>query len=480
MFATAVRQIRVAVSTVLGRPFSVEVVRRLVGDALATLAEFGSPGDDVNQLLDGPYADVGMRATLQTSALRWTARRLVARSSYYRDRFHAAGVDPARLTPDTLVRLPLMTRAELVSRQRDLLCGRPYLSTRSTGTTGVPVEVWLSRHEIALWPALIALSMVLRGELTPHDHVQLCISSRATAAIQEDIELCGLVGAECGVIGLVPPDEAVDRLCGSVTMLNTYPSYLGALVTAARDRGLGPADFALRTINVGGELLSSALVSAAEATFGARVNDAYGATELLPVGGRSCTQHHLHLDPNMGYAEVIDLSTGTPAGPGQLGTLAVTPYYPYRECMPVLRFDTRDLVYALADGEPSCELAAIPAVSPLLGKARDLIATAAGPVTPRDLVEVMDGLPGARWPVRFAATQAGGRVRVTVPVGHAGGLSGSEIGDRIADRGVDAEVVVTSMDDEDARLLRRLRCDLLEQTFTRSEPRVPELAGAAL
>lgn len=477
MFTTAIRQMRVAFSTVLGRPFSVRVVQRMVRDALATLEEFGSPGDDVGQLIDGPYADAGMRTVLQTRALERTARHLVAHSAFYQDRFGAACVNPARLTPDTLRRLPLMNRAELVSRQRDLLCGRPYLSTRSTGTTGVPVEVWMSRHEITLWPALIALSVVLRGEVTPDDHVQLSLSSRATAAIQEDVEMCGLVGAECSVIGLVPPDEALDRLCGSVTVLNTYPSYLGALVTAARDRGLGPADFALHTINAAGELMSSSLAAAAQATFGARVSDAYGATEVLPVGGRSCAHRHLHPDPNMGYAEVVELSTGEPAGPGRLGTLVITPYYPYRECMPVLRYDTRDLVRVPAADEPPCELAAIPAVSHILGKARDLLTTASGPVTQRDLVEVMDGLPGVRWPVRFAAEQAGGRVRVTVPTEHAGGLSGSEIAERFAAHGIDADVVVARLPEADARRLRPQRCDLVEQTFTRFDGRVPALVG---
>lgn len=479
MFATAVRQVRVAFSTVLGRPFPVRVVQRLVKDALATLEEFGSPGDDVNQLLDGPYADVGMRAQLQAKALRRTARHMTTHSTYYRNRFEAAGIDPTTVTPDTIGQLPLMTKAELVSRQRDVLCARPYLSTRSTGTTGTPVEVWLSHHEITLWPALIALSLVLRGELTPDDHVQLSISSRATAAIQEDIGLCGLVGAECSVVGLVPPDEALDRLRGSVTVLNTYPSYLGALVTAARDSGLGPADFSLHTINAGGELMSAALVAAAEATFGAQVNDSYGATELLPAGGRFCTQRHLHPDPNMGYVEVVDPSTGAPAGPGELGTLVVTPYFPYRECMPVLRYDTRDLVSVPPAGEAPCELAAIPAVSHILGKAGDLLATASGPVTPRDLVEVLDALPGARWPVRFAAAEAGGRVRVTVPADHVGGLSGGEIADRFAGHGIDAEVVVAAMAEADAQRLRPLRCDLVEQTFTRSERRVPALVGGS-
>ena len=38
---------------------------RLVADADATLREFGAPGDDVDQLLDGPFADPSMRDRLE-------------------------------------------------------------------------------------------------------------------------------------------------------------------------------------------------------------------------------------------------------------------------------------------------------------------------------------------------------------------------------------------------------------------------------
>jgi len=55
-------------------------VEDLVGDALATLAEFGAPGDDLQQLLDGPFADPQIRHNLQDKALRRTVRERVGRS----------------------------------------------------------------------------------------------------------------------------------------------------------------------------------------------------------------------------------------------------------------------------------------------------------------------------------------------------------------------------------------------------------------
>src|SRR6185436_20207438 len=99
------------------------------------------------------------------------------------------------------------------------------------------------------------------------------------------------------------------------------------------------------------------------------VNDTFAMTEVLPVSGRSCSLGHLHPDLNMGLVEVVALDGSGPAGPGALGTLVVTPYFPYRDCMPVLRYDTRDLVRRLPDAGLNCRLAGVPAVSPIAGKA---------------------------------------------------------------------------------------------------------------
>ncbi|HEU5476144.1 MAG TPA: hypothetical protein VFV67_36430 [Actinophytocola sp.] len=461
MLETAIRQVRVAIAMVTGRPLSVRLVRRLVDDALATLAEFGSPGDDVAQLVDGPFADPAERLDLQTGALRRTARRLAARSAFYRDRFATAGIDPAGLTPATMPDIPVTEKNDLVRRPADFLCGRPQVITQTTGTTGAPVRIWLSRYEVELWPALIALSMLLRGEVLPGDCMHIGISSRATAAVQEDIDMLRLAGAACRVVGQIPPDEALDHLLdpgpGQPTLLNGYPSYVGQLVTAARRRGLGPGDFRLRSVYTGGEILSPALAEAVRTTLGAgRVDDTYGMTEVLPVGGRSCSRRHLHLDVNMGFTEVIDLAGAGPAGPGALGTLVITPYFPYRECMPVFRYDTRDVVRVLP-APPDCELAAVPAVSAILGKADGLLRTAARPVTPREVVEVLDDLPGVRWPVRYQASVRDGRLHVIM----AGDAAPGDLVKRFAAVGIEATAEVVP----DAVELRRLRCDLRETTF---------------
>jgi phenylacetate-CoA ligase len=466
VFETGLRQLRLAMAMVWGRKIDPANVTRLIDDALATLAEFGRPGEDVEQLVDGPFADPSMRRDLTERALRRTARRLARLSPFYAQRFAAAGLDPRRLTADTIRELPVTLKADLVAAPHDFVCAgsSPVLSTRSTGSTGKPVEVWLSQYEASLWPALAALSGVLRAEIGPGEVMQVCVSSRATAAVQQDVNACRLAGARANVIGLVPADEGLDALLDGVTMLATYPSYLALLLAAAERRGLGAADFQLHRVDVGGEILSPALAGAAAAMFGVpRINDGFGMTEVVPVSGRTCTLGHLHHDLNMGHVEVLSLETGEPAQPGELGTVVITPYFPFRECMPVFRYDSRDLVRALPDEPLGCELAGVPGTSAILGKQEAPGASTAG-MTTRDIVEALEALPTRPWPARFRVDAEDGRTTLTLPESTVAGLGVAAVTEHLADRGLD--VTIRLVPDGDAQELRRVRSDLMEATFT--------------
>lgn len=469
MFETGVRQFRLAMSMVWGGQISPRLIEQLIVDALATLAEFGSPGDDVAQLLDGPFADPEMREHFQTRALRRTVSRLAGRSPFYSRRLAETGLVPGKLTLLELPEIPSTTKADLIACEPDFLCrgSAPYLSTRTTGTTGQPAQVWLSRYEAELWPALAGLSGLLRGEIGPADCMQVNISSRATAAVQHNVTLCRLVGARAKVVGVVPADVSLDALLSTnstPTLLATYPSYLAQLVNAARRRGISATEFRLRRIDVGGEVLTAALAAAAKKVFGAAVvNDTFAMTEVLPVSGRTCNQGHLHHDVNMGLVEIVGMENGRPVSPGQIGTVVVTPFYPYRECMPVLRYDTRDVVRRLPDKPLTCDLAAVPATSAILGKAGHLLDTDRGVITPRALIELYEALPCRPWPARYAATAIDGRIRLTIPADVLGGTDVADVVRRFAQGGVNVDVV---LDRGDPAALRPVRADLLETTFS--------------
>ena len=467
MFETGIRQFRMAMAMVSGRRINPQLIQRLVADADATLREFGSPGDDVDQLLDGPFADAETRTHFQTQGIRRTTRRLAAQSPFYAARFEAAGLDPRKPDLDAITAVPPTVKADLVASAGDFLCrdAHPYLSTRTTGTTGKPAEIWLSRYEMELWPALGAISGLIRGELMPDDMLQVNVSSRATGSVHLNTAGCRLVGAACRVLGIVPPDEALDSLAErGATQLATVPSYLAELEVAARRRGMSPKDFRLRRIDVGGEILSTSLARGARETFGAEVRDLFAMTEVIPVIGRPCGDGHLHFDLNTGLVEYLDLDTGEPAEPGALATVVVTPYFPYRDCMPVFRYDTRDVVRCLPAEPLTCEVAGVPGTGLIEGKADQLLRL--GPtevVTPRQLVEAIEALPTRPWPARFRATVHNGRVRLTMAVSAIADLDEAEVARHFADRGLDPDLALVG--DEEAIALRPLRSDLHETTF---------------
>jgi phenylacetate-coenzyme A ligase PaaK-like adenylate-forming protein len=468
MFETGIRQLRMAIGMVSGRRLDPRNIGRLVDDVLATLAEFGEPGADAQQVIDGPLADPEERLEFAKRGLRRTARRLAVRSPFYARRFAAAHAQPGELDVAALRAIPVTTKRDLVERPGEFRCTdvAGVLATRTTGTTGRPAEIWLSRYEMELWAALGALSSVLRDELRPGDVMQVNISSRATVGTQLTATVCRLAGVGCRLLGIVSPDEALDSLGqGGATLLSTCPSYLAELVTAARRRGMGPGDFQLRRVVVSGEVLSPSLARAACQTLGVpRVEDSFSMTEVIPVTGRTCSHAHVHHDLNTGLTELLDLQTGEPAAPGALGTVVITPYFPYRDCTPVFRYDTRDVARCLPGEALTCELASIPGMSQILGKADHLLHLSPDDViTPRQLIDAIEALPTAPWPARYRAELRDGRARLTLPAAAINGYGVAAARQHFAEAGLDVDVAIVG--DDQAASLRHTRSDLHETTF---------------
>ena len=468
MFETGVRQFRLALGIARRRRLDPRNVERLVGDVLATLAEFGEAGADAAELVEGPTTNPEDRLEFTNSSLRRTAVRLAAQSPFYARHFSSAQIDPAKLEVAGLPAIPVTVKADLTERPGDFRCtdAPAYLATRTTGTTGHPTEVWLSRYEMELWPALGALASVLRGELRPGDVMQVNLSSRSTVALHQAANACRLAGAGCRLLGIVPPEAALESLAdGGTTILLTNPSYLAELVTAARRSGMGVGDFSLRRLVVGGEVLSPSLARTATGVFGVpHIEDPYSMTEIVPITGRPCSQGHLHHDTNLGLTELIDLDTGETAGPEALGTLVITPYFPYRDCMPVFRYDTRDVARCLPDGPLRCELASIPATSQILGKADHLLRMPGREVvTTRQLIEAIESLPAEPWPARYRVAGCDGRIRLTLPISAIAGYGEAEAVRHFAAAGLDVDLDIVG--DDQAASLRHTRSDMHETTF---------------
>jgi phenylacetate-coenzyme A ligase PaaK-like adenylate-forming protein len=425
MIDAALAQMRFAASLTLGVPFSVRSLDRLIIALQATRHEFGTTGPGGRDLLQGPALDEETRREMQLRRFRTQAQRAVRETAYYQGLLTRLACDPARLRYEDIGHLPL-TPKEAIRDTPDAFVrrtARPVFRTTTTGTTGRPTRVAFSAYEMAVYVALGAISHLFEGHIGSEDIVQISTSARATLGNTCFAGACARVGALVFLGGLVSPAESLAALAepyaipgkhARVSVLCTYPSYLGELIETGLQLGYRPADFGLRRIHVGGEVVTAGLKARCQDLFGlVTFVEGYAQTETWPVSATRCEHGHLHFEPSQGLVEVIDPDTGKPATPGALGTLVVTPLPPYRDTTLVLRYHTEDMVRVLS-GPLTCPLRHLPAVSNVQGKLRLAVRHAAGWTCPRDLLEALEALPEVPLPARCGFWAVPGGVAVEV------------------------------------------------------------------
>ena len=171
--------------------------------------------------------------------------------------------------------------------------------------------------------------------------------------IRDALERIGTTVVPIGTGASEKAVQAMDTL--GVTALHSTPSYARYLADYVREKvGRDPREFGLSKVFVGGEPGGGepAFREHLESEWGARVTEGLGNADMAPVlfgeapdtGGMRFTggRHVL--------VELIDPDSGEPiaAEPGVTGELVYTSVD--RECCPLVRFRTRDLVRVTAPG----------------------------------------------------------------------------------------------------------------------------------
>jgi phenylacetate-coenzyme A ligase PaaK-like adenylate-forming protein len=180
----------------------------------------------------------------------------------------------------------------------------------------------------------------------------------------------GLVSAE-HTLELLSERHTLPGKKSRVSVMSTYPSFLGELVETGLRLGQRPQDFGLERVLLGGEIVSHWLQTRAQELFGPiQFVQNYGMTELVPFGASMCDQYHLHYEPSVGMVELLDLETHErPVAEGEAGVIVATPLPPFRETTMLLRYNTEDVVRPIR-GPLDCAMRRVPATTNLLGKAR--------------------------------------------------------------------------------------------------------------
>ncbi len=483
MIESAFAQLRFAASILFGIRFSQRSLDRIIDAMLATRCEFGAIGEEARELTTGPTLDEESRRDMQLRRFRKQAAQAANQTPYYGELFKRIELDPTKLTWEEVQRIPLTPKEDIRDLPGNFVChdARPVFRTTTTGTTGRPTSVCFSAYEMSTYIALGAIGLLNEGTVTDEDIAIISSSSRATLG-----NLCWAGAmARIGVLvfngGLVDPALTLTllsewhRIPGKrerVSLMTTYPSYLGELVEEGHRLGYSPSDFGLRRISLGGEIVTEGLKVRARKLFGDQVEyeSGYGMTEPWPLNGTLCEQDHLHFEPSQGLIEVYNHDTRTPAQPGEYGTIVSTPFRPFRETTLVIRYDTQDVVRVL-DGSFNCSLKNLPAVSNVQGKLKLSVKHDGGWTFPRDIMEALEGEDLADevpLPARFSfrAVPGGVGIEAVIRLGADPKAAGRKVRIALEERGVPLRELHLLTDKSRLRNPFPLRGDLRETSFS--------------
>ncbi len=290
----------------------------------------------------------GALRALQLERLRHIVAVAYERSTVYREMCLAAGVAAADIrTLDDVRRLPFLEKTTL----RDTypaglrLCGLDeIIEVHSTsGTTGKPTPIWVTRRDMDAWALRNARSLWMVG-MRPSDLLQNCFGYGLPTSI-------GLqYGAQHAGIGVVPAgigrqELLIDLIVDlGVTAICTTPSYGLYLADKAKERGIDLAtDSQLRIGLFGAEPWPESGRDRLSAALGVDAFNEYGMGELLGPG-MACecpVKDGMHVWSDHLLVECIDPETCEPVADGEPGELVWTSLT--SDSMAMIRYRSHDL-----------------------------------------------------------------------------------------------------------------------------------------
>ena len=223
----------------------------------------------------------------------------------------------------------------------------------SSGTTGNPTVIVHSKHDLDSWANLVARCLYMVG-------------LRDTDVFQNSSGygmFTGGLGFQYGAerLGALTVPAAAGNSKRQIkfitdfgtTALHAIPSYAIRLTEVFQEEGLDPKDTKLSTLVIGAEPHTDEQRKKIEKMLNVKAYNSFGMSEMNGPGvAFECKeQNGMHFWEDCYYVEVINPDTEEPVPVGEIGELVLTTLD--RDCMPLIRYRTRDLTRILP-GECPC------------------------------------------------------------------------------------------------------------------------------
>ena len=346
----------------------------------------------------------------QARRLHDLLRAIHGRNAFYTRKLDAAGVDVAGLRmPDDLGRLPMTTKRELVADQDahppwgtalTEPIGRYTRYCQTSSTTGRPLR-WVDTNESWQWVTGCWKAVYRAARVSSDDRIFFPFSFGPFLGFWSAFDAATEMGALAVPGGGMSSQLRLATIEAiGATVVCCTPTYALRLaeVAAAQggmvEGGRRPlSESSVRVVIVAGEPGGSIPATRAriEETWGARVIDHHGLTEVGPVSFECWEQAGgLHVNEHEFLCEVIDPAGDAPVPDGQPGELVITNLG--RQASPILRYRTGDIVTRRATG-CACSRTWARLEGGILARADDMVAVRGVNVYPGVIEAVVRHFP---------------------------------------------------------------------------------------
>ncbi|MFA5772205.1 MAG: phenylacetate--CoA ligase [Thermoplasmata archaeon] len=277
--------------------------------------------------------------------------KLAYNVKFYRESMKRAGIKPTDIKKlEDIKKLPFTTKDDL---RNNMPFGMLAVKLddcvelhASSGTTGTPITIAYTKHDLDVWEEVMARCLVMAG-LTKKDIFQNPIPYGTFTGAFGFHYGAKKVGAFVIPSGAGQSERQIQLMkYYGTTFISGVVSYAAHLGQVALSMGIDPAkELKVRKGIFGSEMFTADLKKKLANLWDMEVYDIYGLTEMCGPGvSTDCHIHDgLHLWEDHFLVECLDPKTSEPVDLEEEGELVLTTLT--KEGMPLLRFRTHDISF---------------------------------------------------------------------------------------------------------------------------------------